>query len=147
MGELNPVGDASINEVSITSEPYLQESKQKIGDTINCYQNPEKLNGPALYKFMDNSFRDTYRNMLCSNVSINRNITIGSDVIFSFQSLYIESILKFDICKITDKCNDPVALNFLQTSLDCLYHYKICFLINKLGMDKKRPIFHQFISV
>jgi len=36
LGELNPIGDNSINQVSLASEPYLHENQNKIGNIINC---------------------------------------------------------------------------------------------------------------
>ena len=108
-GDLNPIGESFINHVTLSGVPYLHEKKKQIGNIINCYKNENHQMTAAFIKFQDSSFKDSYKNFLCSNVSPNTNISIGSDFISSIQSEYLESNLLFNTCKVTSKCKD--ALN------------------------------------
>jgi len=111
LGDLNLVGESFINHVSFSGVPFLHEKKRKIGNIINCYESENSQNHAAFIKFQDSSLKDSYKNLLCSNISKDSNISIGSDFISSVQSEYLESDLIFDTCKVTPKCKDFDAIN------------------------------------
>jgi len=131
LGELNPIGDNNINQIRLLSEPYLHEDQKKIGDIINCYENKRFEMLAAFIKFQEDSFKDTYKNFLCANISKETNITIGSDFVSSNQSDYLEANLYFDTCKLTSKCNDPIALNS-----DVKKNFRLFFSLNNQFFDK-----------
>jgi len=110
LGELHPIGDNSINQVSLAANPFLHENQKSIGDIIKCYKNKKNNFLPLLINLQDSSFKDTYKNFLCSNISKETNISLNSDFIFSNRSDYLESNLFFDVCKVTSKCKDSNAL-------------------------------------
>ena len=111
LGDLNLVGESFINHVSFSGVPFLHEKKRKIGNIINCYESENSQKDVTFIKFQDSSFKDSYKNLLCSNISKNNNISIGSDFISSVQSEYLEADLFFDTCKVTPKCKDFDAIN------------------------------------
>jgi len=131
LGELNPMGDNSINQVSLAAQPFLHEEQNKIGDIINCYENNQNEFLSAFVKFQDNSFKDTYKNFLCSNISKGTNITLGSDFVVSNQTDYLEANLYFDICKVTSNCTDPIALH--STLKD---KFRLYFSLNNQFFDR-----------
>jgi len=131
LGELNPIGDSSINQVTLAAKPYLLEHQNKIGSIINCYENKENNMLPLFIKFQDDSFKETYKNFLCSNISKETNITLGSDFVVANQSDYIEANLIFDICKVTPKCTDHNALYTKLTN-----DFRLLFSLNNQFFDK-----------
>ena len=75
-GDLNPIGESSINHVALSGVPYLHEKQKKIGNIINCYENENYKMTAAFIKFQDSSFKDSYKSFLCSNISKNTNISM-----------------------------------------------------------------------
>ena len=131
LGELNPFGESNINNIRLASQPYLHEIETKIGNIINCYKENENTFLPVIAKFEDESFRDSYKNFLCSNISKETQISIGSDFVTSNQTDYIEADLYFDICKITKSCRDANALNtFIKND------FRLLFTLSNQFFDK-----------
>ena len=131
LGELIPVGESNINNIRLAAEPFLHEIQTKIGNIINCYKSTENSFLPALSKFEDNSFRDSHKNLLCSNISKETNISIGSDFVTSSQSDYLEADLYFDICRVTKSCRDPNALH-----TEIKNNFRLLFSLNNRFFDK-----------
>jgi len=131
LGELNPIGVSNIDNIRIASEPYLHEIQTTIGNIINCYKEEENTFITGLSKFEDKSFRDSFKNLLCSNISKQTNISIGSDFDTSKQIDYIETNLYFDVCQITKSCRDPNTLSSVVKK-----DFRVLFSLDNQFFDK-----------
>ncbi len=138
LGELHPMGSRDINQIFIKGQPFLHEKKENIGNIINCHEEETNFQLPVFIKYTDSSFKDTFRNLLCTNISSNLNVTIGSDIIASQQSMSIDTELDFDICKITKNCLDSNALTDIDRK-----KFRLFFELNDHLFDKLEPTGHR----
>jgi len=146
LGELNPIGDIYINQISLSTKPSLHEEQTLMGNIVNCYENNLNEMLTSIIKIQNYSFGNTFNTFLCSNISKENNITIGSDFIASDQSNYLEANIFFDICKVTPECNNHDALYTEVKKEFRLYFSLYNQFFDKLNYEGYKSAYSNYIN-